>query len=69
MREGLAYFIAEPPEYEAHGDHIVAKRGGMEFFMPIWVAQEIVRELERALADWRVEQSGKVEPIRHAASS
>jgi len=65
MREGLAYFIAEPPEYEAHGDHIVAKRGGMEFFMPIWVAQEIVTRLNEALDQWHSCQNNVVSLPRH----
>jgi len=65
----LAYFVDKCPEYEAVGDHIVGRRNGLEFVMPIWVAQQIIVSLEEALADWRIEQSGKVEPIRHAASS
>ena len=70
LDEGMQIFVDEPAEYEAMGDYIVSHWKGQRYVIPISVAQTIVRRLNRVLEEWRIEQSGKVEPLRrHAASS
>lgn len=60
---GLPIFVDEVPEYEARGDHMVLKWRGLEVFVPIHTCMAAMEQCERALQDWRVDQSGKVEGI------
>lgn len=61
MFEGeLPIFVDEPAKYEPRGDHIVASWKGLEFHMPIAVAQETVTGLNRAIRLWHSRQNSVV---------
>jgi hypothetical protein len=63
MANDIPFHVSEVPDIEARGDCIYINWRGMEFYVPIPIAQAGMGRLSRALDEWYFDQ-GLVVPFR-----